>query len=223
MIQTSERFREHVARALTDSDLKVALNRTTGLLQTRRRQVIDEYKEYGEARKRAQAIKDHTLRHLDHYLEMFEANAIANGAVVHWARTPEDARKIVAKICTEANARTATRVKSMLGEEIGIGEALAEAGIERIETDLAEHIIQLAKDPPSHIVMPAMHKTHEQVAELFDLKHGIAPDSHEIADLVASARRELRRKFLDADVGISGANFLIDPSKKSVIGELVGV
>ena len=171
--------------------------------------MIDEYKEYGEARKRAQAIKDHTLRHLDHYLEMFEANATANGAVVHWARTPEDARRIVAQICTEANARTATRVKSMLGEEIGIGEALAEAGIERIETDLAEHIIQLAKDPPSHIVMPAMHKTHEQVAELFDLKHGIAPDSHEIADLVASARRELRRKFLDADVGISGANFLI--------------
>ena len=209
MIQTSEKFREHVAHALTDSDLKVALNRTTGLLQSRRRQVIDEYPEYAEARKRAQAIKDHTLKYLGHYLEMFEANAIANGATVHWAATPEVARSIVSDICVKAGAKTATRVKSMLGEEIGIAEALADAGVERIETDLAEHIIQLAEEPPSHIVMPAMHKTREQVASLFDEKHGVAPDSHDVTDLVASARRELRTKFLNADVGISGANFLI--------------
>ncbi|WP_223420989.1 lactate utilization protein B [Tateyamaria pelophila] len=209
MIQTSDRFRDHVARALTDDNLKVALTRTTGLLQTRRKQVIDEYAEYGEARKRAQAIKEHTLNHLDHYLEMFEANATANGAVVHWAQTPQEARRIVSEICVAAGAKTATRVKSMLGEEIGIAEALSDAGVERIETDLAEHIIQLADDPPSHIVMPAMHKTHEQVADLFDDKHGVAPDSHDIPDLVGSARRELRQKFLNADVGISGANFLI--------------
>lgn len=209
MIQTSDRFREHVARALTDDNLKVALTRTTGLLQARRRQVIDEYGEYDEARKRAEAIKDHTLRHLDHYLEMFEANAVANGAVVHWAKTPAEARRIVTKICTNAGAKTATRVKSMLGEEIGIAEALTDAGVERIETDLAEHIIQLAEDPPSHIVMPAMHKTREQVATLFDNKHKLAPDSHDTPDLVGSARRELRQKFLNADVGISGANFLI--------------
>ena len=209
MIQTSDRFKEHVARALTDTDLKVALNRTTSLLQTRRKQVVEEYAEYDEARNRAQAIKDHTLKHMAHYLEMFEANATAQGAVVHWAKTPDEARRIVADICVTAEAKTATRVKSMLGEEIGIGDALKDAGVERIETDLAEHIIQLAEDPPSHIVMPAMHKTHEQVATLFDDKHGIAPDSHEIPDLVASARRELRQKFLTADVGISGANFLI--------------
>ena len=98
MIQTSEKFREHVAHALTDSDLKVALTRTTGLLQSRRRQVIDEYPEYAEARKRAQAIKDHTLKYLGHYLEMFEANAIANGANVHWAATSDEARRIVSDI-----------------------------------------------------------------------------------------------------------------------------
>lgn len=209
MIQTSDRFKDHVARALTDADLKIALNRTTGLLQTRRKQVIAEYAEYGEARKRAQAIKDHTLQHLDHYLEMFEANATANGATVHWAKTPQEARRIITEICKAAEAKTATRVKSMLGEEIGIADALKAAGVERIETDLAEHIIQLAEDPPSHIVMPAMHKTHEQVATLFDEKHRVAPDSHDIPDLVGSARRELRQKFLNADVGISGANFLI--------------
>ena len=209
MIQTSEKFREHVAHALTDADLKVALTRTTGLLQSRRRQVIDEYPEYAEARNRAQAIKDHTLKHLGHYLEMFEANAVANGANVHWAATPIEARRIVSAICVKAGAKTATRVKSMLGEEIGIAEALGNAGVERIETDLAEHIIQLAEEAPSHIVMPAMHKTREQVASLFDKKHGVAPDSHDVTDLVASARRELRKKFLSADVGISGANFLI--------------
>jgi len=209
MIQTSDRFKEHVARALTDTNLKVALNRTTSLLQTRRKQVVEEYAEYDEARKRAQAIKEHTLKHMAHYLEMFEENATAQGAIVHWAKTPDEARRIVADICVKAEAKTATRVKSMLGEEIGIGDALKDAGVERIETDLAEHIIQLAEDPPSHIVMPAMHKTHEQVATLFDDKHGVAPDSHDIPDLVASARRELRQKFLNADVGISGANFLI--------------
>jgi len=209
MIQTSDRFREHVTRALGDDQLKVALGRTTGLLQSRRRQVIDEYAEYAEARSRATAIKDHTLAHLDHYLLMFETNAIANGAVVHWAKTPVEARRIVTQICLEAGAKTATRVKSMLGEEIGIAEALEDAGVARIETDLAEHIIQLAEDPPSHIVMPAMHKTHEQVAVLFDKMHRVAPDTHDIPDLVGSARRELRTKFLSADVGISGANFLI--------------
>lgn len=209
MIQTSERFKEHVARALQDDHLRVALGRTTGLLKSRRKQVIDEYAEYAEARLRAQAIKDHTLEHLDHYLLMFEANATAQGAVLHWAKTPAEARRIVTQICVDAGAKTATRVKSMLGEEIGIAQALEDAGVARIETDLAEHIIQLADDPPSHIVMPAMHKTHEQVAELFDEMHQIAPDSHDIPDLVASARRELRAKFLAADVGISGANFLI--------------
>jgi len=209
VIQTSEKFKDHVARALVDPDLKIALSRTTGLLQTRRAQVIADYPEYSEARRRAAAIKDHTLAHMAHYLEMFEANATANGAVVHWAETPRHAREIIRDLCRDTGAKTATRVKSMLGEEIGIADALIEAGVERIETDLAEHIIQLAEDPPSHIVMPAMHKTHEQVAALFDEKHAIAPDDHEVPTLVASARRELREKFLSADVGISGANFLI--------------
>jgi L-lactate dehydrogenase complex protein LldF len=128
---------------------------------------------------------------------------------VHWAATPADARRIVTDICKAEGARTTTRVKSMLGEEIGIGEALEAAGVERIETDLAEHIIQLAGDPPSHIVMPAMHKTHEQVAELFAAKHKDPSRDRDIPSLVESARRELRPKFINADISISGANFLI--------------
>ncbi len=206
---TSQDFKANVKAALADPTLKIALNRTTGLLQRRRAQVIDEFAEYGAAREAAEKIKDHTLDNLEYYLTQFEENAIAAGATVHWARTPQEATDIVTEICKAEGAKTATRVKSMLGEEIGIPEALAKAGVRRIETDLAEHIIQLAEDPPSHIVMPAMHKTHEQVAELFREKHAKPTQSDDIAALVESARHELRQSFLDADIGISGANFLI--------------
>jgi len=207
--QTSHQFKSNVKRALADPTLKIALNRTTSLLQSRRAQVIADFPEYAAARATAEKIKDHTLANLDHYLAEFERNAIASGATVHWASSPKEATDIVVDICKRQGAKTATRVKSMLGEEIGIGEALAEAGVERIETDLAEHIIQLAGDPPSHIVMPAMHKTHEQVAELFREKHKAPANSDDVAALVESARRELRPRFLNADIGISGANFLI--------------
>lgn len=209
MKQTSHQFNENVTRALADPTLKIALDRTTTLLRTRRAKVIDAFPQYAKARETAQKIKDHTLDNLGHYLRQFEENAIANGATVHWAATPADARRIVGDICRAENAKTATRVKSMLGEEIGIGDALAEAGVERIETDLAEHIIQLAGDPPSHIVMPAMHKTHEQVAALFAEKHAQPSEQQDVTSLVESARRELRPKFINADIAISGANFLI--------------
>ena len=209
MKQTSHQFNQNVTRALAEPTLKVALDRTTTLLRSRRAKVIDAFPQYAAARETAQRIKDHTLDNLGHYLREFEKNAIANGANVHWAETPEDARRIVSQICNNAGAKTATRVKSMLGEEIGIGEALDHAGVERIETDLAEHIIQLAGDPPSHIVMPAMHKTHEQVADLFAEKHASPSETRDVPSLVESARRELRPKFIAADIAISGANFLI--------------
>lgn len=209
MKQTSDQFTKNVETALADPTLKIALTRTTGLLQRRRAQVISEFPEYAATRERAAQIKDHTLENLGHYLEMFEKNAKAAGAEVHWARTPQEASAIVTRICKAEGAKSATRVKSMLGEEIGLPDALEQAGIERVETDLAEHIIQLAGDPPSHIVMPAMHKTQEQVADLFREKHTSPSQGTEAADLVESARRELRQKFLGADIGISGANFLI--------------
>lgn len=217
MKQTAHLFNANVNRALADPTLKIALNRTTNLLQSRRRQVIDDFPEYAEARAAAARIKDHTLDNLGHYLEMFERNATASGATVHWAVTPQEAAVIVVDICRDEGARSVTRVKSMLGEEIGIAEALAEAGIERVETDLAEHIIQLAGDPPSHIVMPAMHKTHEQVAELFHARHRQPAETDDIPALVESARRELRPKFLAADVSISGANFLIAETGSVVV------
>ena len=206
---TSDKFKENVKTALGKPNLRVALDRTTGLLTSRRRETLAQYPEYAEARRTAERIKDHTLEHLDHYLEMFERNATASGAKVYWAETPRQATDTIIDICRRHDAKSVTRVKSMLGEEIGIGEALADAGIERVETDLAEHIIQLADEPPSHIVVPAMHKTREEVAELFTTHHADPHEKDDVAELVESARRELRPKYVSADIGISGANFLI--------------
>jgi len=168
-----------------------------------------KYPEFEAAREIGSRIKDYTLAHLDHYLAEFEKSATAAGAHVHWAETPEEACRLVIDLCQKAEAKSVTRVKSMLGEEIGLPKALADAGIERVETDLAEHIIQLAEEPPSHIVIPAMHKTREEVADLFAVHHKEPKIGGEVGTLVESARHELRPKYVGADVGISGANFLI--------------
>ncbi|MEK9905484.1 MAG: lactate utilization protein B, partial [Rhodospirillales bacterium] len=201
-------FKTEAKHALHRPQLKVALDRATNLLQGRRADVIANYPEFEKARKLAVRIKDHTLENLDHYIEQFTNAAEASGAKVHFADTPEDATRVVIEICKARKAKTVTRVKSMLGEEIGLPAALAEAGIERVETDLAEHIIQLANERPSHIVIPALHKTQEEVADLFAFKHTRERSSDTVEALVESARHELRPKYVAADVGISGANFI---------------
>jgi len=211
-VQTSHLFKANARRALADRNLKIGLDRTTGLLRQRRAQAVRDFAEYGATREAATRIKDHTLRYLDVYLERFVRNAEAAGAIVHLTDDKQAACAKVVEICGQHGARSVTRVKSMLGEEIGLPEALETAGIERVETDLAEHIIQLAGDPPSHIVVPALHKTHEQVGELFRRHHREPMTTDDIPAMVDSARRELRRKYVVADAGISGANFLIAES-----------
>ncbi|MEN2746522.1 lactate utilization protein B [Sphingomonas sp. T9W2] len=202
-------FGQRVDLALADKVLKVAVERTAGTAEAKRALAVEAFPAFEDARTRAAAIKDHVIAHLGHYLEMFEANAIAAGAQVHWAQTADEAATIVIDLCRKAGAKSVARSKSMLGEEIGLPHALAEAGIERVETDLAEHIIQLAGERPSHIVWPAMHKTREQVSALFRAKHRDPHVEETIAAMAESARRHLRAQMLGADVGISGANFLI--------------
>ena len=202
-------FKARADAALADRTLKLAIDRTTGNAERKRAAAVSAFPEFEAARERGKAIKNHVVANLDHYLEMFERNAKAAGAKVHWAADDAEARAIVTRICLDAKAKLVTRAKSMLGEEIGLPHALADAGIERVETDLAEHIIQLAGDPPSHIVWPAMHRTREQVAELFKKGHHPPPAADDPATMVQSARHELRAKFLSADIGISGANFLV--------------
>lgn len=207
-----EKFQENVVEALSDPQLKVAIRRTTDTAESKRAVAIGNFPGFDRAGEQGKRIKDHVIRHLDHYLVEFERNAVASGAVVHWATDAEQARAIVLDICRQRQGQRVTRAKSMLGEEIGLAEALDAAGFDRVETDLAEHIIQLAGDPPSHIVWPAMHRTREDVIRLFREHHQAPTDSLEITDLVDSARRELRTKFLTASIGITGANFLLADS-----------
>jgi L-lactate dehydrogenase complex protein LldF len=203
------RFQARVDAALADPTLKLAIGRTTGNAERKRAAALADFPQFAAARERGKRIKDHVIANLDHYLLEFERNAVASGATVHWAATAGEASRIVVDLCRKAGARRVTRVKSMLGEEIGLPHALDEAGIERIETDLAEHIVQLGGDTPSHIVWPSMHRTREQVSVMFKQAHRAPHAEETIEAMVDSARRELRDKFLSADVAISGANFLI--------------
>ena len=153
-------------------------------------------------------MRDRTINNLDAWLLEFEANAIRRGAEVHWAETAEEANAIVLTIARKNNVKTVTKSKSMVTEEIALNDALIGAGIRVMETDLGEYILQLADEPPSHIVAPAVHKSKEQVAELFMHAHH-KPRLTEISAMTREAREQLRSYFLGADMGISGANFII--------------
>jgi L-lactate dehydrogenase complex protein LldF len=220
MIPTSHRFKENVARALVDVDLQKALYRVDRDFTERRARAVANLPEFEALRDRAVAIKNHTLDRLDHYLEVFETNVRRHGGEVHWCATAEEARDTVLRICRDAGARTVTKGKTMIGEEIALNPYLAANGIEPVETDLGEYIIQLANEPPSHIIGPAIHKTKEQVSDLFVAHHGKYGKTRRLTEgeeLVAEAREVLRPRYLAADVGITGANFLIAETGSSVI------
>ena len=177
--------------------------------------------EFDTLRDEARAIKDHTLTHLDLYLEAYERKVIESGGQVHFAPSAADARDIVLRLCQDAGARLVTKGKSMVSEEIGLNAHLEAAGIEVAETDLGEHIIQIRGEAPSHIIAPVIHLNKEEIAEDFARvasRPAARPrPSARVQDLVAEARAVLREKFLAADVGITGANLLIAETGSSVI------
>ncbi|HEX5125454.1 MAG TPA: LutB/LldF family L-lactate oxidation iron-sulfur protein [Rhodocyclaceae bacterium] len=197
-------------------NLRTALARSRDGFIGGRQRAIDQVPEFEQLREDAKRIKDHVLENLDHYLMRYEEAVTASGGHVHFARDADEARAIVLDICRQANAKTITKGKSMVSEEIGLNDALTGAGMEVVETDLGEYIIQLAGETPSHIVGPALHKTREQVTELFAAHHRLPP-KETVATLVAEARSTLRDKFFRADVGITGANFLIAETGSSLI------
>ena len=220
MEPTSRHFHRNVDKALHDADLQTALYRVDKNFTSRRTAAVTALPEFEALRDDAVKIKDHTLAHLDLYLEKFEENVRAQGGHVHWAATPEDARQIILDLCRAAGARTVTKGKSMIAEEVALNPFLEQHGITPVETDLGEYIIQLADEPPSHIIGPAIHKTKEQVSDLFvehHQKYGKTQRLTEGVDLVAEAREILRPRYLEADVGITGANFLIAETGTSVI------
>ena len=153
-------------------------------------------------------IRNRGLENLDAYLIKFEEAATARGTVVHWAETAEDVNRIVIEIAQANGVKKIVKSKSMVSEESGLNHALEAVGIQAIETDLGEYIVQLAQEPPSHLIAPAIHKSKEDVAELFQQHHNL-PYKLDIPDLTKEARQILRPHFLSADMGISGGNFLI--------------
>ncbi|HXH84861.1 MAG TPA: LutB/LldF family L-lactate oxidation iron-sulfur protein, partial [Candidatus Tectomicrobia bacterium] len=199
---------ERADRALRDPFLRQALSIATTRFIALRREAFADFPEGEALRDRARAIKEATLQHLDEHLERLIAGVERRGGRVHYATTAEEARAIVVDIARRSGARLAVKSKSMATEEIHLNEALAAAGVSAVETDLGEYIIQLAHERPSHIIAPAIHKTKGQVAELFERELGrpAAPDPEA---LTAIARAELRQRFLDADLGITGANFAV--------------
>jgi L-lactate dehydrogenase complex protein LldF len=216
----SAEFKRRAVIALKDATLQGALQNARGGFVAKRARAFAELPEFDALRDEAAALKDHILDNLDYYLERYETQVRANGGHVHWARDAAEARRIVLGICQRVGARTVCKGKSMVSEEIGLNEALAAAGIEPIETDLGEYIIQLADEPPSHIIAPAVHKTKEQISTLFHAHHarlGYNKRLTNVADLVNEARQILRAKYFAADVGITGGNFLIAETGQSVI------
>ena len=220
MQPASQQFKARAAAALEDMELQQALARFKTGFPVARAKVIAELPEFERIRTAGREIKEHTLAHLDYYLQQFEANVVGAGGKVHWAQTPAQARQIVVDICAAVDAKRVTKGKSMVGEEMALNDALQAAGVDVLETDLGEYIIQLANEPPSHILAPAIHKTKAQVTELFyrhHARHGKTERVTEVADIVNEAREVLREGFLNADVGITGANFLVAETGSSVI------
>ena len=203
---TSETFDENAKAALADSQLRGALRNATSLFGQRRLAAATGLNNWEDLRTQARAIKDEVLLHLDQYLEKFVSNAESRGAQFHWARDAAEANSIICNLAKARGARTIVKSKSMTTEETHLNVALESTGIQVVETDLGEYIIQLAEETPSHIIVPAIHKTKGQIAELFTQELGIPP-TDDVAKLTSTARETLRDKFAAADIGISGVNF----------------
>jgi L-lactate dehydrogenase complex protein LldF len=220
MLQTSSQFTENAAGAMADAGLQKALARAKPQFAKKRSMAVEKLPEFEELREIAKNIKNHAIANLDFYLQTYARNVEASGGVVHWCSTAEDARQAVLKICRDADAKTVTKGKSMVTEEIALNDFLEDNGITPVETDLGEYILQLREEAPSHIIAPAFHLNREDWEETFRAAHtDLAPDRvfRERRDILTEARLKLREKFFTADVGITGANFLIAETGSSVI------
>jgi L-lactate dehydrogenase complex protein LldF len=220
MMPTPHAFKANVRVALADSQLRRALDGLPGGLVAQRTAAKARLPEFEALTVAARDIRDHTLAHLDLYLEAFAAKAAAAGTHVHWAKTAAEARDIVLGLCRAEGASLVAKGKSMVSEEIGLNAHLEAAGLEVVETDLGEYLVQIRGETPSHIIAPAIHLSRDQVEADFRRRHTHLPASRileEPAALVAEARAVLREKFLSADVGITGANFLVAETGSAVI------
>lgn len=211
-----------------NTQLRANLRHATHTIRAKRATAVAELDDWSRLRAAGAAIKDRTLRHLDHYLERLESAVTAAGGHVHWAADAEEANRIVTELVRATGEREVVKVKSMATQEIGLNSALATAGITAYETDLAELIVQLGDDLPSHILVPAIHRNRGEIRDIFAERMARwgrpAPDglTDAPADLAEAARLHLREKFLNAKVGISGANFMVAETGTLVVVESEG-
>ncbi|CAG0987868.1 Lactate utilization protein B [Burkholderiales bacterium] len=205
----SMHFRKRAHEKLGDERLQRNLQKIKGKFVAKRRAAITELDDFEATREAGRAIRQRALDDLDAWLALFEANATARGATVLWAQTPDEINRLVLEIAFRHGARKIVKSKSMVSEESALDLAIEEAGLEVVETDLGEYILQInGYEPPSHIVGPALHKSKEEVTELFHRRHG-TPRKDGIEELCLEARAVLRRHYLTADMGISGGNFFV--------------
>ncbi len=222
------RFQENAKVQLANEQLRKNLRHATGTIRAKRADRVAEVPEWEELRLAGEAIKNRTLRHLDSYLVQLEESLTRAGATVHWARDAAEANRIVVGLVRAKGVDEVVKVKSMATQEIELNEALEEAGIAAWETDLAELIVQLGHDRPSHILVPAIHRNRAEVREIFlrEMKQYGTPAPEDITDdpaeLAGAARRHLREKFLRAKVAVSGANFAIAETGTLVVVESEG-
>src|SRR5947209_19216528 len=198
-------FTGATAQALASAPLQAALVRLTDTLMAGNRRGYAALADSDALRDHAKRIKEHTLAHLDRYLEQLEAAVRQRGGHVHWAVTAEDARRVVVEIARGSGCTRAVKSKSMTSEEVHLNPALEAAGVEVTETDFGEFIIQLAGERPSHLVAPAVHHTRESVARVLS-EHLQQPLPDDARSLALTGRRVLREKFYRPDLGITGAN-----------------
>lgn len=206
MHATAIPFKARVAKSVHDEALHRALRRATDRFETNRVSMLATLPDAAEARDRARAIRRHTIANLDRYLEQFVANVEKSGGTVHWAASGDDANAIIVKLARERGVQLVVKGKSMISEETGLNDALAAAGIVPQETDLAEYVVQLAGTTPSHIVVPIVDMTRQEVSHLFHEKLG-TQETDDAIQLARIARERLRKKYIEAGMGLTGVNF----------------
>lgn len=210
--KTSPTFPIAARATLGDTQLRKNVRHATEVIQNKRARVVAEMPDWQQLRESGRQIRQHTMANLETYLEEFERNCIRAGGTVHWARDGEEAKRIVttlAKTYASQQNPEVIKIKSMTTEEIHLNVALEAAGVKAYETDLAELIIQLGHDQPSHIVVPALHKNRQQIREIFQREMNLPELGEKPQDLADAARKFLREKFLRVNTAVSGANFLI--------------
>lgn len=208
-IHPMEDFKERSRGVLNDPGQRKNFRGAMDFLQAKRRAQFPDQEELQGLRDLGSAIRRYSLAHLPRLLEQLETKLTANGIQVHWAQTPLEANTIALSIAKRVNAKRIIKGKSMVSEEVGFNHAMEAAGIEAFESDMGEYIVQLAGETPSHIIMPAIHKTKQEIAKLFAAEIPGVAYTEDVDALIRIGRKVLRHKFAQADIGLSGVNFAV--------------